>query len=188
MKIQNLKYKNNSLGFTLVELLIALAIIAILSTILLGGFRSSQRRATDAQKKSDLKELANALELIYSDYQQYPSSSADGRINGCPFVKTGAGAVNACTWGEKEDAMRDANGTIYFREIPEDPTGASYYYRAINNNKAFQLYAHLDNTEDKNCINKDCAIPSPNGSNCGSGKNCNFAITSANVTATEVGE
>ena len=175
-----------SLGFTLVELLVALAIIAILSTIMLGGFRSSQRRAMDAEKKSDLKELAKALELVYADYKQYPAASGDGKIFSCPF-STNPGASNICSWGEKDDPMRDAKGTIYFREIPQDPSGGSYYYRTLYDNKAFQLYAHLDNPEDKNCINGDCTISSPNGSNCGSGKNCNFAITSSNVSATETG-
>ena len=54
-------------GFTLVELLIVMAIISILATLIVGGFRSSQMRGRDGARKSDLKQISNALELFYSD-------------------------------------------------------------------------------------------------------------------------
>lgn len=174
-------------GFTLVELLVVMAILAVLVTLIAGGFRTAQMRGRDAKRKSDLKELANSLELYFSDHRAYPSVEGDtaGRILGCPAP------AGLCDWGNSE--FTDGN-TVYFKVVPEDPvSGQSYVYRAFSNNQKFQLYAHLENPKDKNCLpdateEPNCELPvlGTGGSlaNCGTGI-CNFAVTSANTTPTE---
>ena len=62
MKILGLKK-----GFTLVELLIVVAIIGILSTLLMANFIGVRQRARDAQRKADLRQIQSALELYRSD-------------------------------------------------------------------------------------------------------------------------
>jgi len=52
-----------NLGFTLIELLVAIAIIGILATLLLSNVNVARGRARDAQRKNDLREIQNALEL-----------------------------------------------------------------------------------------------------------------------------
>ena len=59
-------------GFTLVELLVAIAIIAVLSGILLPNFMGARERAEDAKKKEDLVAVKNALRMFYNDTQNYP--------------------------------------------------------------------------------------------------------------------
>lgn len=149
-------------GFTLVELLVVMAILGVLVTLVAGGFRSSQARGRDAERKSDLKNIANALELYYSDYGVYPAS---------------------LSWGTEFTDGR----TVYFKTLPQDiATGATYYYRVPDTptNQKFQLFAHLENSKDPDCINANCAAPGVSYS-CGTGKNCNFAITSPNTNALE---
>lgn len=53
----------NKKGFTLVELLVAVAIIAILATIGLTIFSTSQRDARDARRRADINSIAGALEV-----------------------------------------------------------------------------------------------------------------------------
>ena len=72
-------------GFTLVELLVVISIISILAVIALGGFQSTQRKERDGQRKSDLKQIANALEVVYYDHGRYPDSNNDGDILACPY-------------------------------------------------------------------------------------------------------
>ena len=54
-------------GFTLVELLVVISIISTLVTMAVVSFRSSQFRARDVQRKSDLRQYQNALELYAND-------------------------------------------------------------------------------------------------------------------------
>jgi type II secretion system protein G len=173
-------------GFTLIELLVVVAIIGILATIALVSFRYSQLRTRDAERKSDLKQIASALELFYSDYKLYPSAQASGKIMACPYRPTAPATSSACDWGDDSSNLTDGK-TVYFRKLPQDPSSGNYSYRVIKDGQAFQLYAHLENTEDKDCIGGSCSsptLPDDNTPNCGGeGLVCNFAITSANVTA-----
>jgi len=59
-------------GFTLVELLVVMAILGVLVTLIGTAFRTAQARGRDVQRKSDLKQIANALELFFNDYGFYP--------------------------------------------------------------------------------------------------------------------
>lgn len=164
-------------GFTLIELLVVMAILAILVSIIAGGFRSAQMRGRDAQRKSDLKGIANALEIYLSDHGEYPDES-NGLIAACPST-----TLSPCTWGESQ--MTDGN-TVYFAQLPGDPVkNQRYYYRVVpgSNNQKYQLFARLENSEDKDCLGGDCKAP-PVAYTCGT-NTCNFSITSQNTTPTE---
>ena len=54
-------------GFTLLELLIVIAIIGILASLAAVSYSSAQRRARDSQRQSDLKAIQNAMEQYYTD-------------------------------------------------------------------------------------------------------------------------
>lgn len=56
----------SGVGFTLLELLVVISIIAILITVGLTSFSTSQRKGRDAKRKSDVKEVQNSLEQYYS--------------------------------------------------------------------------------------------------------------------------
>src|SRR5215213_6581646 len=72
-------------AFTLIELLIVVAIIAILAAIAVPNFLEAQTRAKIARVKNDLRTMATALESYAVDNQKYPprgiySRNADGSI------------------------------------------------------------------------------------------------------------
>lgn len=54
---------NNPQGFTLVELLVVISIIAILSVIGVTIFTGVQRNARDARRRADIDAIAKALEV-----------------------------------------------------------------------------------------------------------------------------
>ena len=68
--------KNTRKGFTLIEILIVVAIIAILASVVLVGLGPTQQAGRDARRISDLSEIQNGLELYYNAKGQYPAPAA----------------------------------------------------------------------------------------------------------------
>jgi prepilin-type N-terminal cleavage/methylation domain-containing protein len=64
-------------GFTIIELLIIIAIIGVLAIIAIPQFITYRSRAIDAQLKSDLRNAAVAVEGYFTKKSVYPSSIAD---------------------------------------------------------------------------------------------------------------
>ena len=54
-------------GFTLVELLIVIVVIAILASISIVAYQGIQSRARDSQLLQDVKTIAKAMEMYYAD-------------------------------------------------------------------------------------------------------------------------
>jgi len=126
-KIKNQKFKFQ-FGFTLVELLVVVAVIGILSTLLTANFIGVRQRGRDAQRKSNLRQIQSALELYRADQASYPTA-----VN---FPNCGA-------------TFTSPNGTsTYMQKIPCDPTGTSYSYTQPLGNNTYRLIGCLENQND----------------------------------------
>jgi len=152
------KKRRSNKGFTLMELLIVMAILGLLATIGLGSFRSSQIKGRDAQRKSDLSQIQKALEMYYNDYSGYPETLPAGGSSWLDATKR----------------------TLYMKEVPKDPKDPAqkYLYQQKNNGTSYALYATVENTNDscfKSGVCKDYGIT------CGK-ENCNYGVASANVS------
>ena len=64
-------------GFTLVEVLLIIAIIGLLAVIGIPQFITYRSRAIDAQLKSDLRNAAVAVESYFTKRSVYPASIAE---------------------------------------------------------------------------------------------------------------
>lgn len=165
-------------GFTLIEILIVIAIMGVLATLLMGSYVPTLKKGRDTRRKSDLNSISKALELYYNDNESYPLASANNKIAGCENGTT------ECEWGEIWETT-GSNGVIYMPQIPKDPKGNSYFYDS-DDGTYFQLYAKLENQDDPQ-INRDTSNPddpknqSYSGTDCG-GVMCDYGVSSSNQT------
>ncbi|MEO7793979.1 MAG: type II secretion system protein [Thermoanaerobaculia bacterium] len=61
-------------GFTLLELIIVIAIIGILATIAMPALKDMPRRANEAVLKTNLRSIRDLIDQYYGDQGHYPES------------------------------------------------------------------------------------------------------------------
>ncbi len=101
-------------GFTLVELLVVISIIAILSVIGMVVFSSVQKSARDARRRSDIDAIAQALEInkTSAGYQPIANTAFAGGV--IPFDPVSGG----------QQLAKDGCGIV----IPGDPWSNKCWY------------------------------------------------------------
>lgn len=178
-----MKNKSRQNAFTLLELLVVMAIIGLLVGLGLRTFGSIQQKSRDSRRKQDIQSIVKALELYYNDFKHYPYSF-NGQIMAC-----GNNAAQACVWG---DVWQNSNDqTLYMSKLPIDPGANQYFYLSDSQGQTFSIFAYLENTEDSDVVkntNGDAAyysatycriinsVPTIN--------TCNYIVMSTNLTLT----
>lgn len=79
-------------GFTLLEVLVVIAVFMILASIILSSMATAKARARDVRRKEDLNEIRKALELYQSDNQEFPG------ISGTPNCLSGCNSTEVQPW------------------------------------------------------------------------------------------
>ena len=135
-------------GFSLIELLVVISIIAVITGLSLTNFLGARERARDTRRKSDLQQLKNALRLYYNDYNKYPASDSNTYIAGCGTDGT-VKCPGTCVAGEFAAGGADGCSTVYMRTLPTEYT----YDRHPNkpgDTDEFLLSVTLENASDEN--------------------------------------
>ena len=65
--------KKSVSGFTLVELIIVICVIALLAAIVTVSYSPTKARARDTTRRSDIANIVKGLELYYDDNGSYPA-------------------------------------------------------------------------------------------------------------------
>ncbi len=124
-------------GFTLVELLVVIGVIAMILAVVFPNFMGARERARDSKRKTDLLEIRKALEIYKLD-QNPPSYPANDFLNNSDLC-------NSC-WSTGPNCTQ----TIYMRKFPCDPQTSLPYIYNLNeaDNLKYSLSACLENEAD----------------------------------------
>jgi prepilin-type N-terminal cleavage/methylation domain-containing protein len=140
-------------SFTLIEILIVIAIIGILLGIILVGLSGGRVVARDAVRMTDLRTLEKMLEIYKEDHGRYPTSTIDFRIEGYAW---------------------DGNWEEY-GVVPEDPLSPNQDYAYVSDyGRDYQIYAKFE----REPVNPTFACTEP----CGPNAEYNGGISNTNTS------
>jgi len=114
-------------GFTLIEIMVVVVILGILGALVVPNILGRTGEARTAAAKSDIRSIANALDLYKLDNHTYPSTDQGLEA----LVNKPAGFPEAKNW----------NPDGYLKKLPQDPWGNPYQYVSPGSHGAFDLYS-----------------------------------------------
>lgn len=129
--------KKSKAGFTMVELLIVVAIIGLLVTLTLISISDIRAKTRDTQRVADIKAVQESLAMYQSNYGEFPVY--DGYITG------------------DDDMSLALEAEGFVRSVPVDPIDATedgtiyryYYYSETGDDYIIQFNLETDSIEGR---------------------------------------
>lgn len=123
-------------GFTIVELLIVIVVIAVLAAVTIVAYSGIQQRGRDSNRISAIATISKALELYYADNGSFPTSSGSTKINNSWVTTADA------SWANLESQLVPK----YMAALPKDPQASTSTNAAISSNISYNFdYIRLTN-------------------------------------------
>lgn len=149
--------KSSKTGFTIVELLVTITIIAILAAIGLVVYSDVLPKARDGKRKQDLGAIAQALRIYYEKNGRYPCTPDFSTFS---VVNT---SLSSGTWITDDNICSIPNiplDATYISQLPQDPKqdgsfkysywagNTSVFCSGVAHGQYYVLFARLENAQD----------------------------------------
>jgi len=120
-------------GFTFIEMLVVVTIMAVLTAVGASSFKVANQKARDGRRLGDLQQIRAALELYRTDQNVYPTTAQFPAVGG------------NLTFGT----------TTYMSDRPGDPSSGYFYSYTSATGATYTLCAALElvTTLQSNCGN-----------------------------------
>lgn len=146
----SLKAKKNQSGFTIIELLIVIAVIAILALITINQYQGVQAKARDTKRVTDISNIKDKLEEYYNENSGYPSQVSVSNLPGmdAETIKDPKGVeiANNSAVASEAAALAVANPTVsgaQYKYIPFDDDSS-----CTNDCKGYVLKSFIERPTD----------------------------------------
>ena len=132
-------------AFTLIELLIVIAIIGILAAVIFVNLSAAKNKAKDAQVKSDMTSLSQALQIVKLS-RDYVKKVSFAIIQSC------ATTHDYCIerWTDSADADGNPSGNRLINSVPINPNVGVYQVRFTAT--SYALLGRLSAADQYYCI------------------------------------
>jgi len=150
--------RNTQGGFTIVELVIAIGVLAIVSTVSVMMVRSARSEMRDSVTISDVKQMQAGMELYFAEQYSYPVVAQPIEL----------GVQGSTCLDNKGFSSQCKAERPYMPIVPANASGVSYVYLSRNNENAacssspcakYVLEFTLENARGTLAAGENCARP-----------------------------
>ncbi len=101
-------------GFTLIELIVVISILAILAGALIPRVTNHMAETRDARRLSDIKSVQSAVDQFFVDKQRFPASKSNSSYGGWDVSNDGDFIPELVQYGYLSEPPRDPNNDTTF--------------------------------------------------------------------------
>lgn len=144
-------------GFTLIEVIIVIAIIGIIVAFMLPNLAGVRSRARDAAKKGELHAIRTAMNLYHNQFGAYPPPGT-----GLTFPACGELGTDLCPCSATADWAAGGTGgcdNVFMQNITNEGSGFFFRYFSCNNGTDYRLKTTLENASDPDLVTSHARCP-----------------------------
>ena len=135
------KIVTSSSGFTLIELIVVVAIIGLLAGLVVPQFIKQEEKATAKATRAQIELLGTALDTFRLDVGRYPTA------------QEGLQALN-----QRPGGLDRWDGPYLKKEVPLDPWGRPYVYKSPGEHGPYEILSYgADGAPGGQDTNRDIA-------------------------------
>ncbi len=141
-RMNNKLYGRRTLGFTLIEVMVVIAILGILAALIVPNLTGKDDIARVQVAKSDIKQISSALEMYKLDNLDYPTTDQ------------GLEALS-----KKPDTVKNWPQGGYLKKTPVDPWGKPYLFLSPADSAPYDLISYgADGQEGGEGVKADISL------------------------------